>query len=161
MTVNTKSVTNRRQVSYQSFDDLLSDAETLAGHEVQTLGNWSFAQILDHLAISLDGSIDGLPFKAPWPMRVIGKLFLKNKFLNQPLPPGFSIPESAKPTVYPDETKTVDVALEHLRRAIARCKSETQRASHPLFDNLSQDEWDRFSLRHAEMHMSFSQPAGG
>ena len=29
---------------------------------------------------------------------------------------------------------------------------------HPLFDDLSQVEWDRFSLRHAEMHMSFVQP---
>ena len=161
MAVETKSVANRRQVSYENFDDLLADAESLAGQQVETLGNWSFAQILEHLAISLEGSIDGLPFKAPWPMRVVGKLFLKNKFLNGALPPGFQIPDSARPVVYPDEAITVEASLEHLRRAIARCRNEPGRASHPLLDNLSQDEWDRFSLRHAELHMSFIRPAGG
>ena len=77
MTVKTKSVNNHRQISYQSYDDLLVDAEHLASQQVTTLGNWSFAQILEHLAISLEGSIDGMNFKAPWPLRVIGKMFLR------------------------------------------------------------------------------------
>jgi len=27
--------------------------------------------------------------------------------------------------------------------------------SHPLFGKLSREEWNRFHLRHAELHMSF------
>lgn len=158
MTVKTKSVANRRQVSYQSFDELLADAERLSGQQVATLGNWSFPQILDHLAISLNGTIDGLNFKVPWPMRVVAKLFLKNKLLNSPLSPGFQIPDSVKPAVYPQETVSLEAALGHLRQAVARCKSEPHRAGHPLLDDLSREEWDKFSLRHAEMHMSFVQP---
>lgn len=158
MPVKTRSVSNRRQVSYQSYDELLADAEDLACQQVTTLGNWSFAQIMEHLSISLEGSIDGLNFKVPWPLRVIGKMFLKNKFLNNSLSPGFQIPKSVKPKVHPQETVTVEAALDHLSQAVARCKREPHRADHPLFDYLSREEWDRFSLRHAEMHMSFAQP---
>jgi hypothetical protein len=100
-----------------------------------------------------------VPFRAPWPVRTIAKLFLKNKFLNQTLTPGFQIPASAKSIVYPDENKTLEAALEHLRLATARCKGEPHRADHPLFDKLPRDDWDRFNFRHAEMHMSFVQPA--
>lgn len=158
MTVKTKSVANRRPASYQSLDDWLADAENLAGQQVTTPGNWSFPQILEHIAISLESSIDGVPFTLQWPIRFIGKMFLKNKFLNNSLSPGYQIPNSAKPKVYPQETITVEAALDHLRRAVARCKSETHRVKHPLLDDLSAEEWDRFGLRHAEMHMSFVQP---
>jgi hypothetical protein len=155
MTVITKSVTNRREVSYQNYDQLLADVETLAGKNVDMLGNWSFPQIIEHLAIALETSIDGLPFRAPWLFRTIGKLFLKKKFLHQSLPPGFQIPDDAKSTVYPDDAKSLDDALEHLRTSIARCKQEDHRADHPLFDKISREDWDLFNLRHAEMHMSF------
>jgi len=158
MTVNTKSVAGRRTVSYQNYDELLADAESLAGQEVETLGNWSYPQIVDHIAIALEGSIDGLPFRAPWPMRVICKLFLKRKFLDETLSPGFQIPASAKAKVYPQESKTLEAAMDHLRHAIERCKNEPERALHGALDELSTEEWDRFSLRHAEMHMSFARP---
>ena len=77
MTVDTKNVANRREPRYESYDDLLADAENLAGQEHKVLGNWTFAQILEHLGIALEGSLDGIPFKAPLAMRVFAKAFLK------------------------------------------------------------------------------------
>jgi hypothetical protein len=85
-------------------------------------------------------------------------LFLKKKFLYQTLTPGFQIPESAKSTVYPDDAKSLDDALAHLRTSVARCKQEDHRADHPLFDKISREDWDLFNFRHAEMHMSFVKP---
>ena len=60
--VNTKTVTGRRELRYDNYDELLADAERLAGKEVRTLGNWSYGQILRHLARSIDAMIDGAPF---------------------------------------------------------------------------------------------------
>ena len=161
MTVDTKTVANRRELRYESYDELLADAETLAAQGHQVIGNWSFAQILEHLGIALEGSIDGIPFKAPWMMRTGAKLLMKKKLLTQPLSPGFQIPDSAKPVVYPQEDKSLEEALDHLRRAVQRLKSEPATASHPLFDNLSPSEWDQWNFRHAEMHMSFVLPVSG
>jgi len=158
MSVNTKTVSGRRNISYKNFDDLLADAESLAGQEVTTVGNWSFAQIIDHVAIALDGSIDGVDMRAPWLMRVVAKLFLKKKFLNQTLTPGYQLPESAKAQFVPSESVSLEDALTHFRHAIGRCKSETQRAPNVLLGHLTREESDRFHLRHAEMHMSFVKP---
>lgn len=159
MAVDTKSVTGRREVVYRSYDELLADAERLAGEETKVVGNWSFAQILEHLGIALEASIDGVPLRAPFYLRTMAKLFMKKKLLNGPLTPGFQIPDSAKPAIYPREDKSLEDALAHLRRGVERCKNESARANHPLFDTLSREDWDKWNLRHAEMHMSFVLPA--
>ncbi len=159
MSVNTKTVSDRRQLAYKSYDDLLADTESLAGQEVTTVGNWTFPQILEHLAISLEGSLDGVDFRAPWIMRFVAKLFFKNKFLNQTLSPGFQIPDSAKAQLVPADSISLEDALNHFRQAIDRCKNETERAPNALFDQMTRDESDRFHLRHAEMHMSFVKPS--
>ena len=51
--MNTKAVTGRREVHYDTFDDALADAERLAAGDVRTLGNWSYGQILKHLAMAV------------------------------------------------------------------------------------------------------------
>ncbi len=158
MTVQTKSVKGRRTVSYQSYDDLLADAEEMAHGVVQTLGNWSLGQIFKHLASSFEGSIDGLPFRAPLHFRLLAPL-LKRRLLSQPLPSGFQIAKTARSTLEPDATASTAEALDALRYAVSRCESESNRAPHPVLGKLSKSEWDQFNLRHAEMHMSFVVPA--
>ncbi len=155
MTVVTKKVKLRREVRYESFDDLLADAERLAAGEVRTLGNWSYGQILKHLAKSLDASIDGVGFMLPGPVRLAMKLLMMRRYLTKPLPPGFK----ATKAFQPDET-SVDDGLAALRAAIARQGRETERMMHPAFGRISNQEWDQFNLRHAEMHMSFVEPVG-
>jgi hypothetical protein len=155
MTVDTKKVKDRRTVHYESFDDLLADAERLAAGDVHTLGNWSYGQILKHVAKSLDASIDGVGFMLPAPLRLVMKTFMKRRFLTKPLPTGFKTTKS----FLPDET-SVDDGLAALRAAIARQSHETERALHPAFGRISSQDWDLFNLRHAEMHMSFVKPAG-
>ena len=153
MTVNTKQVQGRRTVRYTSLDEFLADARRLADTEVQTLGNWSQGQIYEHLARSLDSSIDGAGFSFPAPLRWMMSLFMKRKFLTQPIPPGFKPPKKAQKYI-PGETSVAD-GLASLEAATARQQQETDRALHPGFGTLSREEWDQFNLRHAELHMSF------
>ena len=153
MTVVTKKVEGRRTVCYESLDDLLKDAEEMSQSDVQLLGNWSLGQILKHLAMSLDASIDGMDFKLPAPVRFVMTLLMKRKFLTKALPPGFK----STSKFIPAETSTAE-GLAALQSAIKRQESETTRVDHPGFGKMTNEEWNDFNLRHAEMHMSFVIP---
>lgn len=159
MPVNTKSVTGRRELSFQNYDELLRDAEQMAAVPNTTLGNWSYAQILQHIAISLNASIEGIPFKASLPMRIMGKWFMRGMFLNRTLSPGFSIPKAGEDKFVPDTETSVEDGLNALRAGIERCKNDATRTYHPVLENISTEDWDKFNLRHAEMHMSFVVPS--
>lgn len=145
----TKKVAGRREVRYDSLDAFLSEAQRLATTDVQTIGNWSVGQIYEHLARTLDSSIDGDKL-FPAPMRLMLNTFFKKKFLHKAIPAGFKSPAKFVPA-----TTSVDDGFASLRRAVARQSQVSERALHPGFGKLSQAEWNQFHLRHAEMHMSF------
>ena len=153
----TGNAPSRRSVRYESYNDLLADAEAMAIVEVITAGEWTVGQIFDHLARSFNGSIDGISFRLPFPARVLVRLLMKKKFLNQSVPAGFKIAKSAKSQIEPIEVPTTD-GLANLRTAIERLKSDSTRTFHPAFGEITKEEWDQFNLRHAEMHMSHIVP---
>jgi hypothetical protein len=144
----------RRQVRYNSFDEVLEDAERAVHGKAETTGNWSLGQILEHLAIANDKSIDGFGFQAPFPVRMIAGTFLKRRFLEKGLKPGFQLPKRGVEVLVPDEIDAGS-ALDHLRRSVQRLKSESKRSPHPFFGRMALDESNCLNLRHAELHMSF------
>jgi len=158
MTVDTKTVQGRRQLHYDSLDDLLADAEKLSAGDVdvQMMGNWSLGQILTHLGKAFETSIDGNAFMLAAPVRWVMRPLLKRKFLTKPLPSGFKVPRSV-PALQPDATPAAE-GLSVLKHAIERLKNESHREVHPVIGRLTVDEWNQFHLRHAEMHMSFAVP---
>jgi hypothetical protein len=159
MAVDVRSVTNRRAVHYESLHDLLADAERLAGGPVRTLGNKGFGQILRHLALAMNGSID-VQFsrmRFPWWMRIMARFYRKRVFARG-LRPGIVLPANAEARLWPPEYD-VTATLEDLRKAVRRLETETKRGSHPAFGRLTVDEWNQFHLRHSELHMSFVVPA--
>ena len=79
MTVDTKKVAQRRDVHYDSYDDVLADAERLASGDILTVGNWTLGQIFEHLAQTMNSSIDGTDMKFPWLMKKIILLFINKK----------------------------------------------------------------------------------
>lgn len=154
MTVNTKKVTGRREVRYESFDELLADAEKLANCDIKTLGNLSYGEILDHIAAGMQATLDGFGFKAPLPMRLIANTFMKKKFLRGGIPAGFQRPQK-----FPEPKDVpVEEALANLRRQIERLESTEDRSPHPVFGKMDKADADQFQLRHAELHMSFVVP---
>jgi hypothetical protein len=46
----------RRELTFQTIDEAIAEAERLASGEVRTTGAHSFGQILNHLALSHDTS---------------------------------------------------------------------------------------------------------
>jgi hypothetical protein len=156
MAVNTKKVTGRRSPRYETLDDLLADAERLAGTQVAMLGNWSLGQVFRHLAIAVNGSIDGFSFRLSFPEILFVRLFMKKRLLTRDIPPGLG--RSRKwDSVKPDET-SVEEGLAALQAAVVRFKTETKRSPHPALGKLNSEEWHQFHLRHAELHLSFAIP---
>jgi hypothetical protein len=154
--VDTAKVAGRRKLDYASFEELLADADRLGSGPVQALGNWSAGQVFRHLAIVYRGSIDGLSMPVPWYLRMMARL-LKKKLLNGPMPAGFRPPSAAEKMLAPGPASTEE-GLAELHTAVARLESEPQRAPHPVFGELTREEWDKLHLKHASLHMSFLVP---
>jgi Protein of unknown function (DUF1569) len=155
--IKTKTVTGRRELHYASYDEALQDMQRLNSQGFQTLGNWSFGQILDHLARSVNKMIDG----TEWKMGAVGQFFMrllmKKRFLNGPLIPGFQIPKAGA-AFLPDDI-SADEGLARLTAAVARLKEIPDRAENGALGKLTNEEWDQFQLNHFALHMSFVLPA--
>ena len=158
--VNTKRVANRRQLHFASLDDILRDVEQLAavtsetGESICADGNWTPAQIVEHVTLFITGAIDGFSFQAPLIFRIMGK-FLRNGILNKPMKPGITLPATMD-VVLPDPETTWDDAVAALRDAVARvdCGQRMTKPS-PLLGAMTHEDWVKMNCRHAEMHFSF------
>lgn len=145
----------RRTVKYASFDDVLADAERLVRAQAATTGNWSLDQILGHLAIAMERSIDGFGRQAPWMIRLVGRFLVKPRVLKHGIKPGFKLPPEAERDSVPAPGGDPTATLERLRLAIGRLRSDSTRRPHPFFGPMPAAEWDRLHLLHAELHLSF------
>ena len=155
--VDTKTVRGRRELAFGSLDEVVADAERLvASPHTRTLGNWPLSQLLTHLATAINRSIDGIAFRAPLSVRIIG-FFIKGRVMKKGLRPGFRLPREREAGAYPPAASPQE-ALETLRAAVARTRTERITARHPVFGRLTHEEWVRFHLRHAELHLSFAVP---
>src|SRR5271155_3199029 len=158
MSVDVKKVAGRRIVHYGTLQDLLGDAERLAAGPGETNGNKTYPEILKHMAIVANWSIDGFPVRPPGIIRLLGRIF-KRRVLATGLRPGVKLPADAEAVLWPPEV-SVAAGLEELRGAFRRLEIETKRAPHPFLGPLSREDWDEFHMRHAEMHMSFVKSIG-
>jgi Protein of unknown function (DUF1569) len=156
MAVNTAKVEGRRRVDYASFDAVLADADWVSSGSVKVLGNWSAGQIFRHLATAYNGSIDGFAMTFPWYFKLMAKAF-KQKLINGAMPAGFNLPRKGAEELAPEPTSTEE-GLELLRSAVARLQNEPHRAAHPMFGEITREEWDKIHLHHASLHMSFIVP---
>jgi Protein of unknown function (DUF1569) len=155
--IDTRKVKERRQLRFDSLDDILAEVERLAQSKgVRAVGNWSSGQVLQHLATTMENSIDGFPSFVPAPVRVFLRLFMKRGFLTKPMPPGFKLPARAG-NMLPPPTSW-ETSLGNFRRAMQRVKTEALRSPHPAFGPMTVDEWEQIHCRHSELHLGFLIP---
>lgn len=155
MTVDTGKVAGRRELHFESVEEILAEAERLAAvPKLISLGNWSLAQVILHIANTMQKSIDGFDTKAPWFIRLLGKL-IRKRMLTKPMPSGFKLPPPAAKELVADEFAATQEALTALRSAIGRLGRESNREPHPALGRLSCEQWNQLHMRHAELHLSF------
>jgi hypothetical protein len=153
MPVDTTKVQNRRQLHFDTVEDILSEVEHLNQGEVKTLGNWSGGQILKHLAIVMNGSIDGAPVRFGWPLRLLGRV-LKGRVLRKGMMPGYQLNGPAAEALVPPATSWEE-GLHLFRQAVHRLRMEAKREPSPFFGAMTREQWDQLHCRHAELHLSF------
>jgi hypothetical protein len=156
MPIDTSKVQNRRQLHFDTISDILADVERLNQGKVKPLGNWSGGQILTHLAVIMNGSIDGTEFRFAWPLRLLGRL-LKRRILTKGMTPGFQLKGRAADVLVPPPTSWEE-GLHTFRQAVHRLQTESKREPSPFLGALTREEWDQLHCRHSELHLSFLVP---
>lgn len=153
----------RRALRFASLADVLRDLDTLhaavVGGELRTSGNWSAAQVFNHLAAFMEYPFNGYPpeiASPPWFVRFVMK-FMRRKMCFGQMPSGVKIPRVKGGTVG-FEDSPVDAAEARLRAAIDRLDREAPTLPSPLFGPMSHEEWKGLNLRHCELHLSFLHP---
>lgn len=111
-------VRKRRQLTFNSLDEILQDAARWEAEQYEPIGNWSCGQILRHLAITMNGAIDGFGFRASWMIRVVARL-MKQSVITKSMRPGFQLPKRAKSLLPADNVSTAQ-GLAELKAALAR-----------------------------------------
>lgn len=147
-----------RRLHFNSFPEVLAEVESLHARPHRQLGNWPLPVAVGHLASGMEASIEGGTFPVRWYLKILGPLFIKRRLLNHRFPAGFRLPRAARERLIPRPEIGYEEAYAHLQRAIARLGSETQRGTHPVLGKLTIDEWNRFHLRHAELHLGYLVP---
>lgn len=143
----------RRCLIFEEIGAIMPDVDRLLlGHA--TVGRWSLGAICDHLARSVELTLDLPPADAP-PTReqtVFRRLF----FRAPAFPEGQSIPLAVQ---HPAADVEDAAAAEALRAALARLAAhEGPFAAHPVMGPMSREEWLRFHARHAAHHLAFAVP---
>lgn len=159
MGVDSRRVIGRRKLRFQNLNQIVEDAGALvADPHAATLGNWSLDHLLSHLAVSIEGSLDGIDARAPWFVRLFAPL-IKSRALDGGITPGVRVPKELEARSFPAGGSPA-AALERLRKAVARANAGKMTARHPFFGPLTHEEWLKFHLRHAELHLGFVVPGG-
>ena len=153
-TIDTREVQQRRRVRFRKLDAVLADAGRMERAETRTtVGNWTAAQNVQHIAEAVDRSIDGFEKLAPEEIRRQA-IPRRDEMLKDGFPAGILIPPDMQDSL-PEPTVTWEEALENLRRAVARTETEAMNADHPFLGPMSHKQWGQFHCRHAELHFSF------
>ncbi|MFQ5489266.1 MAG: DUF1569 domain-containing protein [Phycisphaerae bacterium] len=140
---------------FENYDAILADVDRLHPAH-RTVGNWSLAQICDHLAGIHDYSLGGrqAEFQKGRLFRAtVGRIALRIL-----LRYGF-IPER-QGNLGPRERIEFQDARRRLRQSLERIARQPMTAIHPIFGPLTRQQWQQFHLHHAAHHLSFMIPQG-
>ncbi|GAB6165024.1 DUF1569 domain-containing protein [Thermostilla marina] len=146
----------RRELTFSSVDEMIADVETLLARGYRREGNWTLAQVCDHLAIFFRGPVEGYPSgKAPWFMRLVAPLILRRILKTGKLAEGVRVPESLLPGDPRDDAE----AVQNLIDAATRYRDhQGELHPNPFFGKLDRATSDRLQLIHAAHHLSFLVP---
>lgn len=147
---------SRRELELADLNAVLAELERLAQQGYTAAGNWNLAQICDHLAYFIEGSLDGFSFRAPWLLRYFIGVPMKRRILQTGKMGRMPTPQKPLPDPNLNEKQSVrrlKLAIERLLHPVSQLHDS------PFFGPLTPDEWRRLHTIHAAHHLSFLIPA--
>jgi hypothetical protein len=150
---------NRRTLRFHDFDAVLRDARALLAGGYSRAGNWSLGQVCQHLATVFGMSLDGFPSRAPWPIRLVARTFVLGRILRHKV---FYLRAPSPKYLQPPGSVEDAAGLQRLEESVKRLAGHTGAMQpHPIFGELTAEQWLEVHLWHCEHHFSFLLPREG
>ena len=145
-----------RPLRCKNFREVRADLALLVKGPVESTGNWSFFQMLDHLSKAVEGSLKGIKKEMPWWKRhLAGPLAYRLFALRGFIPAGIKGRPSDR--IEGDEAS----ALARFREAMEIFeKSDGPPSDHPILGPLNKRQWEAFHAMHYANHVRHAQPKG-
>ncbi|OYP36102.1 DUF1569 domain-containing protein [Rhodopirellula sp. MGV] len=150
--------TSHRKLHFDQLEEAVAEVERLAISPIQTTGNFTFPQIVEHLATAFDiSSGHQTPPPIPLLLRIVGPLLAK-RAAYKPMKPGLKLPKKAQTFFWRDE-KGIEQSLSQFREAFQRYRDTAPLPRHPIFGNMTRKDNEQLQCRHMELHLGFVHPA--
>jgi hypothetical protein len=152
----------RRTLDFRSFDEVTADVDHLAATPHDRCGRWDLATICDHLAKGMEVALDNKPIPLPIVIKLLaplaGPAIFRRTLKTRRMPTGVKAP----PPFVPSENCDCTEAITHLKATIARARAfPGPMPRHPVFGQITPDQWREFILIHCAHHLSFLVPRAG
>jgi hypothetical protein len=145
----------RRSIRFAQLSDVINDVERLRSSH-RTLGQWSLAQICNHLSATMRYTVEGFPGpRAPWLVRhTFGATAKRFMLWTGRIPEGVRAPNGYVPA----PKLELDKEVEGLKEAVARFqRADGQLKEHPLIGSMTRAQWEQYHCAHCAHHLSFVQ----
>ncbi len=164
----TKPSPTRRALRFESVEALAAEVERCARAQraggLRATGEWTPAQVFEHVAKLIEFSYDGFPFRGTLGERVVthlGKWIAWRPMIDRAFRPGYRLRLAAS-ALLPDPAAQFEPSAARLQAALGRiARGEPMRQPSPFEGRLTHEQWVYVHLRHAELHLSFLQLDGG
>lgn len=146
----------QRNLDFHDFPEVVAELDRLHAKGYEKTGNWDLAQVCNHLAYFIDGSLDGATYKVPWIFKALfGRLVLKRILSQRRMKVGVFTPQKPLPQPGGDEA----AAVARLKQCIQRFQAhQGELQPSPFFGNLTPREWRELHLIHCAHHLGFLNP---
>src|SRR5262245_39643223 len=137
---------SRRTIRLADLDAVVREAQALHTQGYTRGGTWSLGQMCDHLAQTIERSMDGFPAKLPAPVRwLITWLYWKKVERHEPMKRKVDAPKWLAPPPAVEDP----VGLARLQAAVARFNAHPA-ALHPspVFGRLTKEQWHECHVWH-------------
>jgi hypothetical protein len=145
-----------RKLDFRSFADVTAELNRLLAYGYTKHGNWTLGQTCAHLAIFIEGSLEGFKGpRVPWYTRMLAPLFVRWTLKHRRMPAWASTPKECEPPPAVDDQKDV--------RRLKALLQRFERHAGPLHPspfggNASREVWTEMHLIHCAQHLGFLQP---
>jgi hypothetical protein len=148
----------RRELIFRTIGDARAELDRLEKGPVETTGNWSYFQILNHCGKAVEASMRGFKSLKPWYIRrILGPIAFGKLSGRGFIPPGAGAP--AKGITAERVEGDEKAALTNLRKGLDDLeKYGGPWAEHPFFGKLNREKWLHLTAMHLANHLGWAKP---
>jgi len=149
----------RRNLNFENLDECVSECQRLFEAGYVRNGNWTLAQICQHLRLTIEANLNGYPTWMTvigFPLRPLLRWLLMPRLLAGKSPSGIKTAGMFVPPSNLDDTTEISKFSQCVDQFLAH---QGKLHSHPGFGKMSHKEFAAFHAAHAAHHLGFLSSA--